>query len=71
MSGCCFRVENLHVRLDSVGSDLCERSPVHVGTSNEHMFSVNDPELGVEDSFGQAAEVHRPDMSSCRRKGKT
>lgn len=32
------------------------------------MFSVNDPELAVEDALCQAPKIHLPHMDSCRQK---
>ena len=50
------------------GVYLCESPPVHVCTSNEDMFPVNNPELAVEDALCQAAKVHLPHLNSFRQK---
>lgn len=47
---------------------LCEGPPVHVGASNKHVFSVNDPELAVEDAPRQAPKIHLPHLNSFRQK---
>ena len=46
---------------------LCESPPVHVGTSDEHMFLVDDPELGVEDALRQVPKVHLPHLNPYRQ----
>lgn len=42
---------------------LCESPPVHVGASDKHMFSINNPELAVHDAPRQAAKVHLPHLN--------
>lgn len=43
---------------------LCEGPPVHVGTANENVLFVYNPELGVKDARGELSHINCPDISS-------
>lgn len=47
-------------------SYLRESPPVHVGASNKHMLSINNPELAVQDAPRQTSKIHFPHLCSCR-----
>lgn len=52
-------------------SHLRQRSPVHVSATDENVFLVHHPELGVQDTVRQLGQVHFTNDSTWEKQNQT